>query len=237
MNRDQCIKGILFDKDGTLLDFEKTWRPVWDQTELLLSNELKINELEIRHIREALGILEEGFTSGSVYVTGTLLEYAQIIAKISAKEEDRVLKVLHKSYLMCIEENKLDIVTLGDIKSVMIYLKQKGYQLGIVTSDSRLSTEYFINKIGLAQLIDFIATDDGVYQMKPHPHMLESFCTQTGLLAEEVAVVGDSLKDIQFGKYNQAGKSIYIESSYSNEEARQLADCVITGIEDLMRYF
>ena len=236
MERKKHIKGILFDKDGTLLDFEKTWRPVWDQTEALLCNALQIGEQEIRDVREALGILEEGFTSESIYVSGTLLEDAQIIAKISQKEVDTVLEILNKSYKRCIEDQKLSIVTMGNLKILMTYLKERGYQLGIVTADSRLSTEYFIKEVGLESLIDFIGSD-GYYRMKPHPHMLESFCTKMGMHPCEVAVVGDTLKDMQFGKYNQAGESIYVESRYSNEEAIQLADHVIAHIEDLITYF
>lgn len=237
MKRKKHIKGILFDKDGTLLDFEKTWRPVWDQTEALLCNALQIGEQEIRDVREALGILEEGFTSESIYVSGTLLEDAQIIAKITQKEVDTVLEILNKSYKRCIEDQKLSIVTMGNLKILMTYLKERGYQLGIVTADSRLSTEYFIKEVGLESLIDFIGSDDGYYRMKPHPHMLESFCTKMGMQPCEVAVVGDTLKDMQFGKYNQAGESIYVESRYSNEEAIQLADHVIAHIEDLITYF
>lgn len=62
MEKGKHIKGILFDKDGTLLDFEQTWRPVWNKTEEQLGIILQISEREMREIRERLGILEDGFT-------------------------------------------------------------------------------------------------------------------------------------------------------------------------------
>ena len=56
MEKGKHIKGILFDKDGTLLDFEQTWRPVWNKTEEQLGIILQISEREMREIRERLGI-------------------------------------------------------------------------------------------------------------------------------------------------------------------------------------
>lgn len=158
------IKGILFDKDGTLLDFEQTWRPVWNKTEEQLGIILQISEREMREIRERLGILEDGFTSDSIYVAGTLLDYAQIISKVSQKELSTVLEVLNAVYKDFVESKKLHIVPIGNPKEVMTYLKQKGYKLGIVTADNLLNTEYFVKETGLEALIDFIASDDGHYQ-------------------------------------------------------------------------
>ena len=192
MEKGKHIKGILFDKDGTLLDFEETWRPVWNMTEEQLGIILQISEKEMREIRERLGILEDGFTSDSIYVAGTLLDYAQIISKVSQKELSTVLEVLNAVYKDFVESKRLHIVPIGNPKEIMTYLKQKGYKLGIVTADNLLNTEYFVKETGLESLIDFIASDDGYYQMKPHPHMLEAFCMQMGLERHEVAVVGDT---------------------------------------------
>ena len=237
MEKGKHIKGILFDKDGTLLDFEQTWRPVWNKTEEQLGIILQISEREMREIRERLGILEDGFTSDSIYVAGTLLDYAQIISKVSQKELSTVLEVLNAIYKDFVESKKLHIVPIGNPKEIMTYLKQKGYKLGIVTADNLLNTEYFVKETGLEALIDFIASDDGYYQMKPHPHMLEAFCMKMGLERQEVAVVGDTLKDMKFGKHNQMGQSIYVTSSYPNAEAMELADHVIKHIGDLIELF
>lgn len=237
MEKGKHIKGILFDKDGTLLDFEETWRPVWNMTEEQLGIILQISEKEMREIRERLGILEDGFTSDSIYVAGTLLDYAQIISKVSQKELSTVLEVLNAVYKDFVESKRLHIVPIGNLKEIMTYLKQKGYKLGIVTADNLLNTEYFVKETGLESLIDFIASDDGYYQMKPHPHMLEAFCMQMGLERHEVAVVGDTLKDMKFGKHNQMGQSIYVTSSYPNAEAMKLADHVIKHVGDLIDLF
>ena len=237
MNKIKQIKGILFDKDGTLLDFEATWRPVWNMTEEQLGSILQIGEKEMRVIRERLGILEDGFTSDSIYVAGTLLDYAQIISEVTKKQLSTVVDVLNTVYKDFVESKKLHIVPIGNPKEMMTYLKQKGYKLGIVTADNVLNTEYFIKETGIEALMDFIAADDGHYQMKPHPHMLEAFCEQMGLEKQEVAVVGDTLKDMKFGKNNQMGLSIYVTSSYPNTEAIQLADYAIDHVGYLIDIF
>ena len=76
-------------------------------------------------------------------------------------------------------------------------LKEKGYQVGIVTSRLRNSTMIGLRKFGIMEVIDCIVTCEDTDKHKPDPEpaliALERLCAK----AEETLMVGDSMFDIK----------------------------------------
>ena len=76
-------------------------------------------------------------------------------------------------------------------------LKEKGYQVGIVTSRLRNSTMIGLRKFGVMEVIDCIVTCEDTDKHKPDPEpaliALERLCAK----AEETLMVGDSMFDIK----------------------------------------
>lgn len=76
-------------------------------------------------------------------------------------------------------------------------LKEKGYQVGIVTSRLRNSTMIGLRKFGLAETADCIVTCEDTDKHKPDPEPALIALEKLSAKAEETLMVGDSMFDIK----------------------------------------
>lgn len=76
-------------------------------------------------------------------------------------------------------------------------LKEKGYQVGIVTSRLRNSTMIGLRKFGLAETADYIVTCEDTDKHKPDPEPALIALEKLSAKADETLMVGDSMFDIK----------------------------------------
>lgn len=76
-------------------------------------------------------------------------------------------------------------------------LKEKGYQVGIVTSRLRNSTMIGLRKFGLAETADCIVTCEDTDKHKPDPEPALIALEKLSAKADETLMVGDSMFDIK----------------------------------------
>ena len=83
-------------------------------------------------------------------------------------------------------------------------------------------------------LLDFVTGYDGGHGEKPGPGMVEGFCRATGLVPQQVVVVGDSLHDLAMARAAGAGMAVAVLSGVAGREhLAGAADHVIGGIAEL----
>ena len=91
-------------------------------------------------------------------------------------------------------------------------LHAQNIRTGVATSDSFASTMHALEKMGVAEKFDCILTADRVARPKPAPDMAMVFCARCSLTPEEVAMVGDSVNDMQFAR-NAGLTAIYLDQT------------------------
>ncbi|MGH6717961.1 MAG: HAD family hydrolase, partial [Alphaproteobacteria bacterium] len=84
----------------------------------------------------------------------------------------------------------------------------------------------------------FVAAAESCYGGKTGPGMLRGFCRATGLVAAEVAMVGDTVADLAMARAGGAGLAVGVLTGASKGDGlAALADHVIDsvdGVEDLL---
>ena len=79
-------------------------------------------------------------------------------------------------------------------------LRDRGIALGVATNDAEAPARAHLDAAGVTGQFDFIAGFDSGFGGKPAPGQLLGFCAATGLSADTVVMVGDSLHDLKAGR-------------------------------------
>ncbi|MEM6441502.1 MAG: HAD-IA family hydrolase [Pseudomonadota bacterium] len=229
----QGIRGILFDKDGTLLDFEATWRGF----ALDLLRELAPGDAALRaQLGEAAGVDAEtgAFRPGSPIVAGATREVAEIwAALLPGRSADALEAEAERRALSAAAAPPAPATP--DLPGLLDRLaRPEGgapRALGIATHDSGASAKAHMRLLGALDRFDFIAGYDSGHGLKPGPGLVQAFCAATGLRPEEVAMIGDSLHDLGAGRAAGCGAVIGVLSGPAPAETlAPHADAVLPHI-------
>ena len=202
------IRGVLFDKDDTLLDLTTFWRaPVQRTVDFMLRELRRENDQALRHALEcAAGFDGDALIAESPVVAGTNADVVRACMDVLAAQN---IDVIDQSLFARLAETYLEIACLrdgvcqptGDLAHVLDALHAQNIRTGVATSDSFASTMHALEKMGVAER---------VARPKPAPDMAMVFCARCSLTPEEVAMVGDSANDMRFAR-NAGLTAIYLD--------------------------
>lgn len=229
------IKGVLFDKDGTLLDFHATWQPVLREAALAAAG----GDGPRSDLLLALGGYDEALSrvrAGSLLAAGNTAEIAAAwAAQLPGCDPEALIVLLDDIF----EQGGARHATpLAELAPLFARLKLRGLALGVATSDSLRGARASLARFDILEMIDFLAGYDSGHGVKPGPGMVEGFCAAAGLTAAQVAVLGDNLHDLEMGRAAGAGLVVGVLSGTGarqelEAEADHLLDSV-AGIEALL---
>ena len=187
------IRAILFDKDGTLVDFQRTWGPATHtvMTTLCNGDSAAFERLCAVSLYDAT---ERRLLPGSPVVIETTYGYGKLWAQalgvpLTAEFVDHVDRLFFRTTLE-------HLTPMGDVKALLGDLRTRGLRLGLMTNDADKNTRAQVQHLGLDQLLEFIAAYDSGYGHKPDPDPVLAFAKFAGVAPNEVAVVGDTEHDL-----------------------------------------
>lgn len=225
------MRGILFDKDGTLIDYWRTWLPINREAALYAARG------DAALARELLALGGQDPDTGRV-VPGSPLAAGAIrdIAEAFAAHPDLVAPPELESQIDRIfaRGGALHSVLVQGAREALSALKGRGFALGLATNDSVAGLEASLAAHGVLELLDFTAGCDSGWGAKPGPGMVLAFAADSGLAAREIAVVGDAVHDLAMGRAAGAGCTIGVLSGTSDrEDLEGLADVILDSVADL----
>ena len=222
------IRGLLFDKDGTLFDFEKTWNS-W--TSRILTEVSKQSDVSISALADAIDFdLKTGkLLPQSIVIAGT---HRQVTAALHTKLSNWDFEHL-ESYLLdyVIETRQYEVVPL---QKYFRKLKSEGLLLGVMTNDAERGAQAHLAAAGIFDLLDFVAGSDTGFGCKPAPEPLLAFAKITGLKPDEIAMVGDSLHDLQAAQAAGMMRIAVLTGVATEDELKKHADLVLPSIANLL---
>ena len=215
------IKGILFDKDGTLLEFHSTQHYIYANLFTCLKDRYRVPDPLLQELREALGHLPDRLKSDSLLQFSTNPQIAEALFDPSKKyaAEHQWQQPFDKNDLLeLIEELSLSddvpYIALPNVPETLGYLKHKGYKLGIATTDTLTATVAGLKKTGIFDYFDYLGTGEES-KPKPETFLADKFCSQCDIKANEILIVGDSKNDMLFAE-NVGANFIGIDTASDN---------------------
>jgi phosphoglycolate phosphatase len=228
------ISGILFDKDGTLLDYWKSWVPVNRKLALVAAAG---DQMLADHLMQACGMdpVTGHVIADSLLAAGNTQEIAEgLVAAGSRLSAHELVHDLDGLFA----EAAVNAVPVTDLPAFFARLKARGLKLGVASSDNELSIRRTAEKFGFLDHLDYIAGYDSGHGCKPEPGMVHGFLAATGLQADQVAVVGDNSHDMHMGRNAGVGMTVGVLTGTGTRESLSLLSdhCLpdITGIEALI---
>ena len=196
------MKAIIFDKDGTLIDFDAFWLNISRQAIGEVLNICRLPENLLFQIMEAFGV-HNGVTSiEGVVCKGTYAQMGTIVYDILKSHgcqigREDMIRLVTDLYVKHSDAGQILPTTLK-LKETLQTLKSRGLKLAVVTTDNLEMTLKCLKTLGVDRLFDVIYTDDGVIPTKPDPACAEDFCRRFDLQREDVLMVGDTMTDVEF---------------------------------------
>lgn len=230
MNDKAKIAGILFDKDGTLLDFDASWGPVNRKVALIAAGG---DQGLADRLLEACGMdpVTGAIVPDSLFASGNTREIAEGMIAAGAVVP---LETLVPGIDDCFAEAALLSVPITELEPLFARLHGRGLRLGIASSDNERSIRIAAERFGILPYLDFIAGYDSGHGSKPHAGMVLGFCAATGLAPVQIAVVGDNNHDLHMGINAGAGLKVGVLSGTGSRETLTAhADAVLADITAL----
>ncbi len=220
-------QAVLFDKDGTLLDFQQTWAPWVGSMILRLSggDQVLADDLALAwgYDRQTDTILPD-----SEVVAGTVAHVAAMVAPLLPDmAPDQLIDLLDHAAAA------VRGVQVLELEPYLSQLSEMGLQLGVATNDSEATTRAQLRRLGVEQRFDFIAGYDSGYGGKPAPDMCLAFADRVALAAANIVMVGDSAHDLLAGRAAGMQTVAVLTGVASAADLAPLADMVLPDIGHL----
>ncbi|MBV9077084.1 MAG: HAD family hydrolase [Methylobacteriaceae bacterium] len=224
---------ILFDKDGTLIDFNRTWGPAaYGTMEVLAEGD--------RALLEQLVLVSEfdaaslAFRPSSPLVAGSSAQWGPLWAEVLGEAPTPALLTRFDTLLS--ERGLRSLAPIGEPRAVLARLARRGLPLGIATNDAEASARAQAEALGIQDLVGYVAGYDSGHGSKPDPGMVTAFARAHGLPAGRVAMVGDSTHDLVAARAAGAIAVAVLtgpRGRAAEAEIAPLADAVLGSIGDL----
>ncbi|KAJ02400.1 HAD family hydrolase [Sulfitobacter mediterraneus] len=188
------IKGLLFDKDGTLFDFAATWES-WAHAFLLRACEG--DHAKAGRVGGAIGfdMQERNFAPDSLVIASTAGEVTEALHPHFPQMSFAALEdMLNEEAANTQQQQAVPLIPL------LTEFRRRGLALGVATNDAEMPARAHLLQAGILEMFDFVAGFDSGHGGKPAPGQMHAFAAQCGLPAAQIAMVGDSTHDLDAGR-------------------------------------
>ncbi|RME80871.1 MAG: HAD family hydrolase [Caldilineae bacterium] len=230
---------VIFDKDGTLIDFEYYWGQRMRLCGQQLLARIRGDESLRRHLFASLGYDPDTGTTDpngplatatmtKIYTIATVVLYQHGFAWDQAEE------LVRDTFIACAgAAPTCDLLReLGQVRPLFERIVQAKARVAVITSDDHRTTSETMALIGVDSLVSALAAGDDGFAMKPAPDAFFYICERLDVPPARAIMVGDTVADLRMAQLAGAGTRVGVLSGVCKaEDLEPYADVIIPSID------
>lgn len=215
-----AIKAVIFDLDGTLVDFAIDFKAIRaEAVQYLIRQGLPPSILSVKE---------------SIFET---LKKAEIYLRNEGRDAEDVAKI-KQGALSIANRHELEAARraalISGVLETLKALKNMGITVALFTVNSRRPTAYILQRFRIRGFFETTVTRECVPAVKPDPTHLEAVFGAIGVKPEESMVVGDDVRDMRCAREAKA-IAVGVATGLSSPArlARAGASYLVSSLTDL----
>jgi phosphoglycolate phosphatase len=229
------IDVVIFDKDGTLIDFHAMWggwaRALGDRLDATIRRPVSLDVFAAIGFDPASGRV----APRGELASATLAGIEETVARVLRRYCPSITAARRATEAAWLVPDPVALaVPLVDLTRVMDGLRAEKRRIAVVTNDDRAPTDATLRALGIRDAVGAMVCADDGFAMKPEPDPVFAVCQAFRVEPARVAVIGDTPTDVEMGRAAGAGRVIGVRSGIGGDADLAAADAVIDSIEDLV---
>lgn len=221
------IEAILFDKDGTLMDFQSSWGP-WGAA--MIQRRCGPDRQKQLALAEALGLdlAAQRFLPQSAVIAGTPEDVVTLLQPFfPTNSADEITGWLEP------DAESFAPAPVPGVYECCAAFRELGLGMAVVTNDFEGAARDHLQRMGLAPLFDEVIGYDSGYGGKPEPGPCLGAAERLGVAPETCAMVGDSLHDLEAARRAGMIPVAVLTGVATAAELSDYAEVVLGSVADL----
>lgn len=235
------VELVIFDKDGTLIDFKETWVGIIGSLIDAMGAYVPMTEHLKNRVQKVLGIWVDNheidgngaLAMGTSAECDALLTYCLYREGLRWDEAQDLIRRLGDEVFRsevrgrCIRQAK-------GVIDLLKRLKEKGIHTAIATNDNAKDALDDMFSIGAARYIDAVVGADTVKNSKPSPDMVRKICEHFQVDPSSTFLIGDTVMDAMLGRNSGVRLTIGIIGIASRQVLEEHMDVVVDSLDEIL---
>ena len=232
---------VIFDKDGTLIDFKETWVEIIGALIGAMGAYVPMSESLRTRVQKVLGVSVDkreidgngALAMGTFAECDALLTYSLYCEGLRWDEAQKLMHRLGDEVFRSEVRDRCVRPAVG-VMNLLKRLKEKGVRTAIATNDNAKEALSDMFSIGAAQYIDAVVGADTVENSKPAPDMVKKICEHFNVDPSSALLVGDTVMDALLGRNSGVRLTIGIPGIVSRQVLEEHMDVVVDSLEEIV---
>jgi phosphoglycolate phosphatase len=229
------IDVVIFDKDGTLIDFHAMWggwaRGLGERLDATIRRPVSLDVFATIGFDPTTGRV----AAGAPLATATMAGIEETVARLLRRWCPSIAAARRATAAAwSIPDPVALAVPLGDVRAIFGRLRADGRRIAVVTTDDRAPTDATLRALGVRSEVGAMVCGDDGFAMKPEPDPVFAICQVFRSEPSQVAVIGDTPTDMAMGRAAGAGRVIGVRSGLGRDADLADAHTIIDSIGELL---
>ncbi len=232
-------QAIIFDKDGTLIDFDFMWGTWTLQLAERLQSVTSLDAREALCFSYGYDIARKKILPDGKLTCTPMWRLREMMIEVAQSlglSEDSARCAVKEAWFV---PNPVSLAKpFTNVQKLFANIQKRGIKIAIATTDDRDPTQAMLHAFGVADLVDtMVCANDGI-KAKPAPDMVTTICARMTVDPRKTIVIGDTVADMRMARSAGAGYVIGVLSGVGSlANLTPLADILMDTIDSLQDSF